>query len=63
MNLDDRLARIEDKLDALAGELHSVVVDQSQRITKVEVQQKGFVAVSLALMTSIVTYLFNLVVK
>ena len=62
-SMESRFDRLEDKLDSIADELHKISLVHEARLTKLETTQKGFVAVSAALMMSVVAYFFNLVVK
>ncbi len=55
--MEQRLSRIEDKLDALTKEIATLAVSHENRITKTETMQKGVVALCVAVLSAALTAL------
>ena len=50
--MDQRLTKIEDKLDALHADVNVVLRDNAERLAKLETNQRGMIAVCTMLVTA-----------
>lgn len=50
--MSDRLERIEDKIDSLQKDMQVIVLMTNERVTKLEVQQKGVLSLCVVIVTA-----------
>jgi tetrahydromethanopterin S-methyltransferase subunit G len=50
--MEARFDRIDDKLDRIDEKLQSLAIEHHQRITRIETQQKGVIALCTAIVTA-----------
>jgi hypothetical protein len=55
--MDNRLDRIEEKLDRMQESIQKVTIEHSSKLAKVETTQRGFIAIFSTLLAALVAYI------